>query len=324
MMNFSIKAPSRLHFGLLSFGNPNVPAYGGAGVMIDQPVLELKCSPNNAFETGGELSERIVHFAEAWSDYHQSEIPSCYLESIGTKYAHQGLGHGTQLALATATALNLVAKISEPSPEELAASVGRGRRSAIGTYGFRYGGFIYESGRKADETFSKLSSQHPFPEQWKFLLIMQPQLAGCHGQAESKAFENIPPVSEATTRKLNEILTTLLIPALTKCDFAAFSDALYDYGHLAGLCYESVQGGAYMSRLNDQIVDTLRADGVFGVGQSSWGPTLFALCQNTAQAKQSQENLQNQFKDQAFEYLIASPINHGAMLRDCHETYSSS
>ena len=323
-MNFSIKAPSRLHFGLLSFGNPNVPAYGGAGVMIDQPMLELKCSPSNAFAAGGELTERIVHFANAWSNYHQTELPSCLLESIGTRYAHQGLGHGTQLALATATALNLVAKLPEPSPEELAASVGRGRRSAIGTFGFHHGGFIYESGRKPEESFSKLSSQHQFPEEWKFLLIMQPQLAGCHGQAETKAFDNIPPVSEETTNQLNDILTTQLIPALETRDFDAFSQALYRYGHKAGMCYESVQGGAYMSRLNDQIVKSLKAEGIYGIGQSSWGPTIFALCQNSEQASLAQTKLQNQFQEQAFEYCIASPVNHGVVLHDYHKTYSNS
>jgi beta-ribofuranosylaminobenzene 5'-phosphate synthase len=292
--------------------------------MIDQPLLELKCSAGNSFTTDGELADRILHFAKAWSQYYQTDIPKCKLESVGTRYAHQGLGHGTQLALATATALNAVAKLPDPSPEELAASVGRGRRSGIGTFGYRHGGFIYESGRKPDEDFSKLSSQHPFPEEWKFLLIMQSQLAGCHGQAESKAFENIPPVSEETTNQLNQILTTQLIPALEIRDFEGFSESLYRYGYKAGLCYESVQGGAFMSRLNDQIVESLRADGVYGVGQSSWGPTIFALCQNTEQATKAQANLQNQFKEQAFEYSIASPINHGARLHECHEACAKS
>ena len=62
-----VSAPSRLHFGLLSFGNPKAKQFGGVGVMIERPGLQLTISPAEKFQVIGPLNQRTSEFAERWA-----------------------------------------------------------------------------------------------------------------------------------------------------------------------------------------------------------------------------------------------------------------
>lgn len=74
------------------------------------------------------------------------------------------------------------------------------------------------------------------------------------------------------------------------------------------------QGGPFASPRIGELVKTLRAAGVRGVGQSSWGPTVFALCESDAAAR----GLCDQLAEDLVEgegVLIACPNNTGATIR---------
>src|SRR5207247_6472018 len=58
---------------------------------------------------------------------------------------HAGLGSGTQLALAVARAIADLYDVPGDAPT-LAAAVGRGQRSAVGTWIFAGGGLVVEGG----------------------------------------------------------------------------------------------------------------------------------------------------------------------------------
>src|ERR1700730_4550769 len=70
-----VRAPSRLHFGLLSLfsgerwpnmlGEPAVPArrFGGAGLMIEEPGIELTVQPAVDWSAHGALAERALRYA---------------------------------------------------------------------------------------------------------------------------------------------------------------------------------------------------------------------------------------------------------------------
>jgi predicted sugar kinase len=114
-------------------------------------------------------------------------------------------------------------------------------------------------------------------------------LAGQHGlsgEAEQSAFRDLPPVPHATTRELRSALNDEMLPAAAAGDFARFSRGLYRFGHQAGMCFAARQGGAFASPPVAQLVETVRSLGVEGVGQSSWGPTVFALLETEREARQ--------------------------------------
>ena len=136
-----IVAPSRLHFGLLSFGHSVGKQYGGVGVMVKQPSLHIRISPATEFTVTGPLSERVIEFVDRWSQAEcGGQRPSCRVDVKQAPRCHIGLGSGTQLGMSLACGLNRLLDRNDTSPVQLARSIGRGRRSAIGTYGFIQGG----------------------------------------------------------------------------------------------------------------------------------------------------------------------------------------
>ncbi|MFM7844858.1 MAG: GHMP kinase, partial [Planctomycetota bacterium] len=231
-------------------------------------------------------------------------------ESLGAP--HSGLGTGTQLALAVATILERMRQREIKSVECLAELMGRGRRSAVGTYGFGHGGLIVERGKLAAERISPLDQRLPLPAPWRFVLV-RPQLdSGLHGAAEHQAFEKLPAVPPATAEQLNRLLDEQLLPAVRAHDFTRFSQSLYEFGYASGCCFAPAQGGAYRGPRLTQLVELIRSLGVVGVGQSSWGPTLFAAVPDDVAAHRLVQDLR--LLDDDLLLTIAAPQNAGALV----------
>lgn len=307
-----VRAPSRLHFGLLSWGGQG-RQFGGAGVMVDAPSLVVRGMPSQQFQATGPEAERVAEFAAVWQRTSgEREPPPIHIavESLGAP--HSGLGTGTQLALAVATILERMRQREIKSVECLAELMGRGRRSAVGTYGFGHGGLIVERGKLAAERISPLDQRLPLPAPWRFVLV-RPQLdSGLHGAAEHQAFEKLPAVPPATAEQLNRLLDEQLLPAVRAHDFTRFSQSLYEYGYASGCCFAPAQGGAYRGPRLTQLVELIRSLGVVGVGQSSWGPTLFAAVPDDVAAHRLVQDLR--LLDDDLLLTIAAPQNAGALV----------
>ncbi|MCA9202474.1 MAG: hypothetical protein KDA59_05500, partial [Planctomycetales bacterium] len=274
----TVTAPSRLHFGLLSFGQSTGRQFGGVGMMVEQPSVTLRITWADRLTTTGPASDRAAEFAGRWLDFYELRgVRPCQVEVVDIPPQHVGLGAGTQLALSIAAGLNAWHGRVCPPPAELARSVGRGLRSAVGTYGFLEGGLIIERGKLPEETLSPLDSRLDVPDDWRVVLVRPRHFQGLAGDAEQRAFDALPAVSAAASESLARELREHLLPALAAADFDGFSASLYRYGHAAGLCFKALQGGPYNGSELTALVERIRSLGVAGVGQSSWGPTLFAL-----------------------------------------------
>jgi beta-RFAP synthase len=191
---------------------------------------------------------------------------------------HSGLGVGTQLGLAVAKAISHESGHHEWLAVELAERVGRGERSAIGVHGFDCGGLIVDGGKLPDEPISPLAGRFDFPDDWSVLLFQPDHSSTWHGGREREAILRLA-VPEAETNRLCRLILTGVLPALASRNLDAFGDALYEFNARAGDIFAPVQGGRYASHAVAERVRQLRAMGVRGVGQSSWGPTVFAVAQ---------------------------------------------
>jgi len=312
-----VVASSRLHFGLLSFGHVKRRQFGGIGVMLQKPNLELLFSPSSAFEVTGELSNRVLTFAEHWAQWHgQSELPACHIEVLSVPREHVGLGVGTQLGLSVASGLNRFLGQPERPLEQLVQSVRRGARSAIGSYGFSSGGLIVDAGKTEADQMSPLEVRLPLPEQWRWVLICPPQGSGLSGKREGKAFDQLEPVSEAISERLSHEIHHEILPAVREQQFEEFARGVFRFGELAGSCFASVQGGSYHGAELIERVGWLRSLGIEGVGQSSWGPTLFALFENPSAADAFVKYAQQDPMGEQLEYQVASTDNRGARISE--------
>jgi beta-RFAP synthase len=193
---------------------------------------------------------------------------------------HVGLGVGTQLGLAVGRALALAWGYNLDAPD-LARRVGRGLRSAVGVYGFAHGGFLVESGKRygQEESLAPLAIRASFPSEWRVVLVTPREAPGLHGAAELEAFAHLAarPDARARTDALCRLVLLGMLPALAKADLQAFGESLYDFNARAGEAFAGVQGGVYSGPRVAECVAFLREAGVRGVGQSSWGPTVFAV-----------------------------------------------
>jgi beta-RFAP synthase len=308
-----VAAPSRLHFGLLSFGWPDRRQYGGCGAMIERPGLVLRFWPSERLQAFGFQHERAMHFAHRFLAHYRIGVEPPYCIEIRCDgRPHTGLGTGTSLGLAVATGLRTLLKLPPIAPHNLALSVGRGARSAVGVHGFLQGGLIVEAGKRRGEELSPLVCRVELPSAWHFVLICPRKGAGLCGDEESSAFRHLPPVPPSVTRDLWAELMRELVPAARLQDFARFSESLFHYGNLAGQCFAKCQHGAYATARMAEIVSGLREAGVRGVGQSSWGPTLFALQPDKYSAETLVEWLFEVLADDQVEFTITPPNNEGA------------
>ena len=308
-----VTAPSRLHFGMLSFGQADVPPFGGLGAMIDAPRLRLSLTPADTFEVRGPSAERAADFVRRVCQHRQmTSGPGCLIEVSEAPPEHCGLGVGTQLALAVAAGLAALFDWPELHATEVLAALGRGERSWIGIYGFQRGGLIFESRGRADEEVSSLLRRAALPADWRFVLVRPRDEKGLFGPDEKQAFARLPPVPIETTQKLRRLVEEQIVPAAESADFEMFGNALFDYGHTAGTCFWAIQGGPFASRRLESLVETIRALGIRGVGQSSWGPTLYALVADQRAAEKLVEQLSETGGD--LDLLIAPPNNAGATI----------
>jgi beta-ribofuranosylaminobenzene 5'-phosphate synthase len=324
-----LETPSRLHFGLLSFGRGDQRQFGGVGLMIRRPGLRLEASPADEFETAGLMAERTCEFARLWqAHYGNRDLPRCRLQVLDAPRQHTGLGVGTQLGLGVAVLLHACGGEPCPPPAQLALSVRRGLRSAIGAYGFCEGGMIVERGKLPHEVLSPLDARIHLPDTWRVVLIFPGAGTarlrdGLSGTSEYRAFATLPAVPPETTRAMTRELRQHLVPAAASGDFERFAESVYRYGRRAGECFAPVQEGAYHSPLVESLVRELRREGVRGVGQSSWGPTLFALQPDQRRAEALAMWLQARWGMEPSQWLITRPCNQGARLARIHQAAMS-
>jgi beta-ribofuranosylaminobenzene 5'-phosphate synthase len=76
-----------------------------------------------------------------------------------------------------------------------------------------------------------------------------------------------------------------LLPALTEGDLDAFGDVLFEFNVRAGEPFRAAQGGTYCCPATAGLVTWLRERDVRGAGQSSWGPTVFGVVGDAAEAE---------------------------------------
>lgn len=286
---------SRLHFGLFNFGGgdawPNVdgeaavPArrFGGVGLMVESPGIALAVEPAKTWAASGPLAERALEFARRFAaSLVAEELPPHRLVVERAAPEHAGLGTGTQLGLAVAEALAVATGHPGWTVPELAARVGRGQRSAIGVHGYRHGGLIIDGGKRGDG-LAPLLVREAFPPEWRVVLLLPDVGPGVHGPAEREAFDRLT-VAWSQTDALCRLVLMGLLPALRERDCRTFGEALYDFNARVGDAFAPVQGGRYAHPAVGALVAGLRHDGVAGVGQSSWGPTVFAVVENEERA----------------------------------------
>lgn len=288
--------------------------------MVDAPRLDVSVVPSSRFSLHGDLYSRSLEFVRAWSKSRRQDgsdapviPPPCRIE-VSAPPNHVGLGVGTQLAMALGTALDRYFGHAN-SVYATALAMGRGKRSAVGIHGFQLGGLIFDNGKTEATNIGQLAARSNFPVEWKILLIIPEDHRFVFGDNEINAFEQIResqtdlPAS-AHDSLMNSALAMAIQDSVKIKDFHSFSDNLFEYGYNSGLKFQSIQGGGFNGPTVTRIVEFIRNLGIKGVGQSSWGPLIFAFLPCMDEAYQLQDKIMSRFDIQ--NSWIATADNGGA------------
>jgi len=269
-----------LHFGLLGWSPQATRQFGGIGLMVESPGIELFAEHAKAWTVEGPLAVRVQQVVDHFRIQQLPEgivLTPVRICVHTAPVEHVGLGVGTQLSLAVARIVLNLAGVTDPSLELLARLTGRGARSGIGLHGFRQGGLIVDGGRNRKTGIPPLLCRVPFPADWSVLIVQPPGTCGLHGPDEVQAFASLPPIAPEVTNWLCRLVLLGILPAVLEHDLTAFGAAVSELQARVGACFAPVQGGPYAAPQAAAIVDELSSLGFVGAGQSSWGPTLFGF-----------------------------------------------
>jgi beta-ribofuranosylaminobenzene 5'-phosphate synthase len=271
-----VEAPARLHFGVLDLRGSLGRWFGGIGAAAPAPTLLVSAEPADTLEVHGEDRERAIEFASRFLAYYDIRR-GARVRVHRALPAHAGLGSGTQVALAVARALAELHHLPATA-SELARAVGRGRRSAIGTWIFAEGGLVVEGGRRRDgDQCGPLLARLPFPATWRCVVAVPHAPPGMSGAAEEEAFAHLPLPPAREVERVSHVVLMALLPALAEADLPAFGAALTEIQEINGRWFTPVQGGMFAPGPSQDLVRRLAGWGAAGVGQSSWGPAVYGV-----------------------------------------------
>ncbi len=327
-MSVRIETPARLHLGLLDMNGELGRLYGSIGVAIERPNVVLEADLQNTggvndLVVEGLEQERLIAYARSFLAHYP--LPGrVHLNLRSNIPAHVGLGSGTQLALATGTALARLGGL-RLNATELGLIMKRGLHSGIGVAVFQHGGFVVDGGHlvvDGRQSIPPVLFRHPVPEDWFFVVVIPKARPGLSGDDEQLAFQTVPPAPSPLVEKICRLLIMKMLPALVENDIAQFGQSLTQIQQLVGDSFAAIQGGQFGNTLSGQIITHMLEQGALGAGQSSWGPTVYALVQDEWQAQQLESDIQEYLESRGGGDVVhARADSHGARLKsaEVHE-----
>lgn len=285
-----VRAPGRLHLGFLDPSATLGRRFGSLGLVIDgfETEVALATAPHNEVRAddaaaAAERDRAAAHLA-ALQRATGCDAP-LRLELRQVLPAHAGFGSGTQLALAVGRAFASLHGLSLATAE-IARLLGRGLRSGVGIAGFDQGGLLVDGGTGDEGGPAPLLARQEPPADWRVLLVLDPARDGLSGDDERAAIAALPSFDRARAAAVCHEVLMRVLPGAATGDFALFAAGISATQQLVGAHFAPAQGDRlYASPAVARLCDWLADHHVAGVGQSSWGPTGFAILPSAAEAE---------------------------------------
>ena len=328
----TLHAPGRLHLGFLDPAGTLGRRFGSIGLVIDgfETVVEIEAAPADSVVGMTPAAQAEVGRARAHLERlreHTGRRRPLLLRLRHVLPPHAGFGSGTQLALAIGRAFAQWHGLAVDTAE-LAGWLGRGLRSGVGIAGFDQGGLLLDGGPGADGAVAPLLARLALPEAWRILVVQDTTRHGLSGEREARALVTLAPLPRAVAAEICHQVLLRVLAGAASADFAAFAAGVSRIQELLGEHFAPAQGGsAYASAAVGQLVQWLgeshRGRVAFGVeaphgaaiGQSSWGPTGFAILPSAAAAEAAVRTVRSAgLVAPGLRLDIVRARNHGATL----------
>ena len=191
--------------------------------------------------------------------------------------------------------------------------------------GYETGSGILGNTRAASSQIRPIhTTDQPFPEDWPIVLITasndhaaseEPlRSEKVHGSIEEQLMTRAGATANPSRQKMLDLSRECLGAVATR-RFDHFVETLEEYMEIAASLFASVQCGRYRSREIANRADLAIRAGLRGVGQSSWGPTLFGFADSAGEAEQSARQLTRDLYGSPAMVSITRAANSGAQWR---------
>lgn len=316
-----VTTSARLHMGFIDLNGSQGRLFGSMGVALSAPQTQLTIIKSKKTLIEAKNHQYVAKIVEKIKKHLKIEEGFSIRidESIPE---HAGLGSGTQMALAIGAAISALFHL-ELSAAQIAAITSRGRRSGIGIGTFEQGGLVLDAGRSVlandKENINSIQippiiARHNFPHKWPILLIVDNDDQGVFGDAELQAFERLSQANLATAQYLSHRVLMQALPAIVEHDYAQFSQAIHALQFATGEYFSTAQGGHYKSAKVAAVLHYLNQQGIICAGQSSWGPTGFAIFEDESGANAMLAQLKQRFVQSQLHFHIVHAKNTGASI----------
>lgn len=310
MRTVSVTAPARLHLGFLDMNGSRGRRFGSVGMTLEGPRVELSIERASTFSIAGAQAERAEAFANSLCG--RFNLPREFRITIPqTIPEHVGLGSGTQLGIAVGVALARLYRL-DLSIREIAVVVQRGQRSGIGAGAFEVGGFLVDGGKGPGDDPPPIVSRVEFPTDWRVVLMLDRAASGLHGESETAAFQALPKFPETLASHLCRLMLMQALPAMVERDIESFGNAIGELQRITGDYFSPAQGGRFSSLAVAEALGWFESQGITGVGQSSWGPTGFAIVAGEDRAVELARVAQSRWGDAGpLQFMVCGGRNRG-------------
>ena len=286
----TLRAPGRLHLGFMDPSASLGRRFGSIGAVIDGFETEVELSAAVADRITADTPEGDAQMDRA-SAYlrtlraRSGRFDTLHLRLLRVLPSHGGFGSGTQLALAIARAFAQWHRMDVSTPT-LAQWLGRGQRSGIGIHGFDLGGLLVDGGPTADGRPAPLLSRIALPEHWRIVVVQDEREQGLAGSDEQGALAVLDPMPAARAAEICHEVLMRVLPGAASGEFDIFARGVSRVQQVLGEYFAPVQNGrAYTSAAVGRVMDWIGAsEHAAAIGQSSWGPTGFAIVESQAHA----------------------------------------
>ncbi len=334
----TVTTTGRLHMGFVDLNGSQGRLFGSLGLALNTPITQISIRKSEKPLFVGESCEYAAKLVENIKNKLKIQV-NFAVDIQHTIPEHFGLGSGTQMALAISAGINALCDL-KLSVAELASLTNRGNRSGVGIGTFEHGGLVLDGGRKLQpaerepeydsqkndfleitslETNFKIPpiiARHDFPADWPILLIMDHSDQGVFGSAELQAFQTLPSANLATAQALSHHVLMQALPAIIERDYVQFSQAIQALQLATGSYFSAAQGGHYKSSKVAEVLTFINKQDIICAGQSSWGPTGFAIFENVDTANKILNQLHEQFSTfEHIDFQLVHAKNTGASIQ---------
>lgn len=319
----TLHAPGRLHLGFLDPAGTLGRRYGSLGLALEGFETRVSIGAASRNEVSACCASAQAEVARAAGflrllQRHSGRAEALALALDTVLPAHAGFGSGTQLALAIGRAFAGWHRLDVGTPL-LAQWLGRGKRSGIGIAGFEHGGLLLDGGPSTDGTPAPLLARIAMPGAWRVVVVQDPAGHGLSGANETQAIAALPPLPRALAADICHQALMRVLPGAASADFAAFASGVARIQAIMGEHFAPAQhGSAYTSAAVARVIaGTAELEPGAATGQSSWGPTGFAIVESQRSAEALVAALRSaELIAPGLDVRIVAARNHGAAIVD--------